>query len=246
MWRPDEEAGQLLNPPRSSAQSVFKEFPEEIIKWGYQHHDIEAEGSEHAKLEEFWGITDALKGLGVNDKTKGNGGNNELVYYTHYDPHARDEKGPLRIWEQEYEVDTEDGKTQVYPYTGAYHLLALNVKDGVIMTMNLKSPKSAIDFYDMDIPSHKLPALSASSDIAFGMWSIVTEQNQADIKNINYFFSLMVTNDETLKVVARAMNGAKLEPYPGRKFWLADEDGKAIMGKLNCVFPNSRRSGDKG
>ena len=101
------------------------------------------------------------------------------------------------------------------------------------MTMNRKSPKNAATDYDLDIPAEKLPALSASSDVAWGMWSLVAQQNKADIRNIRYFLCLSVTNPSTLKVVARALNGEKLGPWPGKKFWLADEDGKALMGKLS-------------
>jgi hypothetical protein len=232
MVRPDHEAGQLLTPPRDSAQSPFKDFPDEVIDWGYQYYDVEEQGSEHAKLDDYWGIADALRGLGVSDKTKGKGGNNELVFYTHWDPNASDQNGRIPLREQEYEVEGKDGSKVMYPYTGAYFLLSLNAKDGVIMTMNRKSPKNAAADYGLNIPSDKFPGLSASSDVAWGMWTLVTQQNSASVKNIKYFLCLSITNPSTLKVVARAMNGAILGPWPGKRFWLADEDGKALMGKF--------------
>jgi hypothetical protein len=65
------------------------------------------------------------------------------------------------------------------------------------------------------------------------MWTQVTQQNNADIKNIRYFLALSVTNPSTMRVASRALNGANLEPYPGKQFWLADEAGKALMGSCH-------------
>jgi hypothetical protein len=111
----DKQAGQLLNPPRDSAQSPFRDFPREIAEWGYQYWDVEAQGSEHAQLKDYWGVEDALKGLGVSTTTKGKAGHNELVYYTHFDPTAEDENGRIPLSQQTYEVDRPDGSAVTYP-----------------------------------------------------------------------------------------------------------------------------------
>lgn len=144
------DAGQLFDPPSESFESPFKNFPgmnyftfsspslvltrinhtdllsvyvDEIVNWGYQYHDIEAQNSEHAKLKEYWGIEDALKRLGVSEKTKGKGGNNEFVYYTHFDPDARDEQGPIPLDEQTYELERPDGGVEVLPVRKSYSTL---------------------------------------------------------------------------------------------------------------------------
>lgn len=114
--------------------------------------------------------------------------------------------------------------------TGAHYLLAVNPRDGVIMTMIRKSPMEAPKTWDMIIPPDKLPELRVSSDIAFAMWQMVVEHFKADITNIKYLLNLMVSNPDTLAVVARALNGEQPKGWPGKRFWVADEAGKALLG----------------
>lgn len=96
MYGTDAEAGQLMSPPRFSAQSVWKNFPDDLLKLGYQSND--ADGSNWAELDREWGVGDALRGLGVNDKATSKGGNNQLLYFTHYDPDFPEDKNGQRLW----------------------------------------------------------------------------------------------------------------------------------------------------
>lgn len=105
--------------------------------------------------------------------------------------------------------------------------------------MNRKTPYHATKDRGLAIPPEKMPALSRSSDIAWGMWKLVAAQNNHSLKKLQYFLALHVTNPTTLKIISRALKDgrdgrgedvAKLEAFPGKRFWLAGNEGKALMG----------------
>jgi hypothetical protein len=94
------------------------------------------------------------------------------------------------------------------------------------------------DFDLVDVTSDQLPALRASSDIAWGFWNRGSAQ---DIKNIQKIMSLTVINDDTLAIIKKALKkweppeGQKkpteVPPWPGITFVLdGDNEGLAILG----------------
>jgi hypothetical protein len=76
------------------------------------------------------------------------------------------------------------------------------------MAINVVSPKKAAQQFGLNIPDHQLPYLQRISDICFGMWA--TFAGPTYIRNLKYYFSLHVSNEETKAVMLRAARGQAL------------------------------------
>lgn len=79
----DYEAGQLYNPPKTSAQSSLMSY-DDFTGWGWNANEVDGNNftdidSGQKQPDPGWGIGIALRGLGVSDKIKAQGGKN-LVF----------------------------------------------------------------------------------------------------------------------------------------------------------------------
>jgi hypothetical protein len=48
--------------------------------------------------------------------------------------------------------------------------------------------------------------------------------------NVRYYFSLAITNYDTLQIMARAATDRRLKAWPGETFSIQDERGQALLG----------------
>ena len=119
----------------------------------------------------------------------------------------------------------------------AYHI-------AVIIAMDRDSPASAGKQRTPPVQNDGLPALSASSDIAWLFWKEFGGDS-GGVNKLNYFLSLSITNEETQSVVSRAVRnavpGAESFPaYGGFEFETDTAKGQAILGK--CSLSMMRKS----
>jgi hypothetical protein len=61
------------------------------------------------------------------------------------------------------------------------------------------------------------------------MWTLVSGGSPSN--KVRYYFSLSITNQPTLQVITRAATNGGLKPFPGEKFSVETEPGKALLGE---------------
>lgn len=90
----------------------------------------------------------------------------------------------------------------------------------------------------------EVPALQSLSDLLWGGWyrgSQPDTSNNKNVKNLKYLISLSVTNAESLSIIQRVLqskNKATPSLWPGDKFDMTTDEGKALLGS-----PNGKRFG---
>lgn len=106
----------------------------------------------------------------------------------------------------------------------------------MILAFWRSNPKTSVTRNELHVRDDELPDLAKSSDIAWGLWSMAAQGSANKLKGIKYFFSLAITNDDTLGIIARVANNGELKEYPGERFDITDQKGKALLGKHLHVF----------
>ncbi|KAI4621131.1 uncharacterized protein J4E87_006759 [Alternaria ethzedia] len=187
----------------------------ELALWGY------LDNSENRDIKDECDFTmkpmfeTALKALGISARSAPDGGPNKCFSYVHRDSAVVQKlpNGQLPARNQQQYV--VNGRT--YRITGAFHTIGINAQDGVIHMINRRSAQSAAKqlWNVAQAPKDQLPALASSSDIAWGLWERMSAGNLA---NINYIFSHRITNEETRAIIARALEGREVRPWPGEMF----------------------------
>ncbi|ORY17260.1 hypothetical protein BCR34DRAFT_51085 [Clohesyomyces aquaticus] len=213
MMRADSKAaGQMFDPPRETAESEFKDFPQELEKWGY---DSTLTDADNCDFEYTWGIHAALPPLGISPRTYDEGGD---IYCW-----AVQHKGPS------YEVN---GKT--YQKTGALYNFAADANTGLLIVMQAHSPEHEAP--KQKPPVTDLPDLRRASDIIWGQW---VQHAGKNANKLRFFVTVTVTNEEALSIVERAIRsldpGRGPEKYPGVSFSMDADEGKGILGSPNGV-----------
>ncbi|KAL1600767.1 hypothetical protein SLS60_007155 [Paraconiothyrium brasiliense] len=215
----DQEAGKLYSPAKSSVQSSLMSF-DDFTSWGWNANEINAgnlsdfDGGQQ-KPDPGWGIGHALRELGVSDKIKAQGGKNVIIDALHG-------KEPFT---QGY---TKNGKS--YPATGAEFKIGINTDDGVLMAMDRISPASAAKKRSPPVSDDQLPDVHAFSDIGYLNYKNILGK---DPKNMKYMMSVMITNDKTASIIAKALGGGELGPWPGKSFNWRSKEFKALLGSPN-------------
>lgn len=97
--------------------------------------------------------------------------------------------------------------------------------------MDRNSPQSAGKDRTPVVEGDGLPALRACSDVAWLTW----KSFNMDVKNLRYFMSLSINNEETQSIMARAMRNVvpQVQSYPawgGYQFYADSLEGQAILG----------------
>ncbi|KZM28694.1 Mitochondrial import inner membrane translocase subunit tim8 [Ascochyta rabiei] len=213
----------------------------ELEKWGYLDDDEKHEEvDDQCDFDKTHEMADAFKDLNVDPRSAGSGGPNHCFYVEHMNGPAvtRDEDGELPFEEdQHYLVDGKD-----YQVTQAYAKIGVNPTNGLVYFIHRESPESAAEEHWKRKPAaNELPALRASSDIAWGMWNRVAS---ADLRNLNYFMAVQVINPETQYIMQRALeqhNVAVVPAWPGKDFEFAVPNGRehemeaalALLGSSN-------------
>jgi hypothetical protein len=122
--------------------------------------------------------------------------------------------------------------------TGAHFHIGINGQDGYIYFLDRASPASeARVLWDIvhgdPVPADQLPALRASSDIAWGFWNRFGGHN---LGNINGFFSVSVVNHETKIIIEEALKRKGLvdwvPQWPGVQFNSGSEEYNVLLGRL--------------
>lgn len=88
----DVTAGSMFNPPMSSAQSTFINFPAEFNKWGYVINSEARCDMDHSQ----YGMEDAMAGLGVSADPR---------HWEYYTAHHGNPYGRQVMNDQRYVVD---------------------------------------------------------------------------------------------------------------------------------------------
>ncbi|KAJ4350677.1 hypothetical protein N0V95_004525 [Ascochyta clinopodiicola] len=221
----DKEAGSIFKPPRDSAVGRFDNIAaSDLEKWGWELKANRLEGN-----FENWGVDDTLRDIGSDDKCHEEGGSLVCIMFTHGEG-GQDANGNwIGIDQQTYEAD---GRT--YRKTGAHYGLGLD-PEGVIIAMDRNSPQSAGMERTPIIEGDDLPALRPFSDLAWFSWKSLA----TDVKNLKYFMSLSIGNEETQSILSRAIRegvpGAQGFPvWKGYEFSTDTPWGQAILGTPNA------------
>lgn len=149
-------------------------------------------------LHHTWGVAPALDALGLNSKCDvDQEGQDSSLTVENTDPGSE-----YYTNEQIYEMNGKD-----YLATGASFMFTINVQDSVIMALNVKGPRYAGQERDPVVEGSDLPDLRQFSDVAWIKWvTAIQEEEGSHIQNLHYFISVRVSNEETLSVLAQAMN----------------------------------------
>jgi len=225
MSHDDSEVGPQYDPGRTTAASPFQAIGD-LHRWNWMFHDLDHVDDYYFDFYRTWGIGDALASLGINpDASRYQGGQNHIVNYQHFTPIYI-----TALQDQRYDVN---GKQ--YRSTGAEFTFSLNIKDGVIMGMDRTSPREAGKTkVSPPITGDGLPKLNQFSDVAWLDWQFMIEGYKGDVKNINYFISVLIVNPETRAVAMRALRTRgkiELEDFPGQTFERGTDEMNALMGK---------------
>ncbi|KAF2713785.1 hypothetical protein K504DRAFT_488107 [Pleomassaria siparia CBS 279.74] len=213
MDKEDAAAGQLLNPPQSSAASVWRDFPGDLSNWGWT-----PSAALHNRLCDMdkpqYGLKPTIEGLGIPITSAW------LKCYTtqHGLQSGRD---PVNL--QTY--TTRDGRT--LRSTGGNFAFIIDPSQGLLIITKQYSPENEAS--QRSPPVTELPELRRSSDVTFGQWAMVAQQN---IQHIKFIGIWAITNIQSATTIARALEnvGKTLEAWPGTDFAMATAEFKAILG----------------
>jgi hypothetical protein len=84
------------------------------------------------------------------------------------------------------------------------------------------------------VPSDELPALRASSDLAWGFWNRVRRDKLAEIHG---FVSMLITNGETRRIIDRILREQELDRvplWPGIDVKINTPQYMALLGTFAC------------
>ncbi|KAF1851022.1 uncharacterized protein K460DRAFT_271378 [Cucurbitaria berberidis CBS 394.84] len=227
MRNSDKLAGEWLNDVRDppSAASVWQgDLKPELKKWGW--NDVMSNKMLCSfDNDGFWELESTFRGLGLNPHPVSEGGHNECYRIEHWQPNLKDDNDRMvPPADQTYKVGEKR-----YRATVGHYGFAMNRIDGAIFGQVLASPAhEAADHWKRKPERSELPELRSLSDVLWGFWN----RENPNIKNIRYYGVNMVMNEDTNKLIARALRNKKkkLSPWPGIAFSTDTDEGKAILG----------------
>ena len=76
-------AGSLYAPSRPTSQSPIQNIIQSLQTWGWAAYNALEVNSFYRGFDDFFGIGDALRGLGYSDKTTDRGGKWQVKYLSH-------------------------------------------------------------------------------------------------------------------------------------------------------------------
>ena len=204
-------------------------------QWGYNDNPLEfqKEVNKECDMDSVDGhqLKQALTDLGLDTRSKNQGGANECFSVEHYDGPAvkRDDSGRIPSQsKQRYDVCGRE-----YRVTGAEHTIGVNAAGGAVFAIGIMSAaRSARRVWGVDPKADELPYIRTVSDIAWAFWNRAATAN---IQNIRYFFVTMIINPETNRHIRRALKTLdppreEVEGWPGVDFDMESEAGRALLG----------------
>ncbi|KAF1830124.1 hypothetical protein BDW02DRAFT_508327 [Decorospora gaudefroyi] len=196
-------------------------FVTDLNTWGYsfQTDDGTAQWrqgkSDECEFATNHNLRNMFNDLGIETRSTWQGGPNRCYFIYHKDSPA---------------VQRPNG------VTGAEFTIGVNPISGLIVMIFLQNPEtSAQQLWDVPhIQKHWLPALRASSDMAYGLWTATSGHYFSSLK---YILSTPITNDDTVAIFERIMQSIdfeleEMERWPGHVFYPDDEEYKALLGKF--------------
>ena len=113
------------------------------------------------------------------------------------------------------------------------------VRGGSVNSFTYLATHGALSCDATKTPAEPQPdVLSRLSDIMFLAWQHACEEAATDVGSLAYVFRSHVTNDDTLAIASKALQGVDLQaarPWPGIDFDMGTEAGKALLGSPNGV-----------
>jgi hypothetical protein len=155
---------------------------------------------------------------------------------------------PIRLDEQTYQAYGRE-----YRVTGASAKFGVQDKAGAIMISVAISPgESFKKLYGRPAQDAELPVLRSLSDVLWTGWihgSKPDSGNNPDVRNLNYMFMMWVINQDTLKILKRALHArgkSSFSVWPGDDFACSTPEGQALLGSPNGkpvgYFVNQRKA----
>ncbi|KAF2133738.1 hypothetical protein P153DRAFT_372328 [Dothidotthia symphoricarpi CBS 119687] len=226
----DADVGPTYAPERSTAGSPWRNFNDLLLWFWRPFPNSRVDERFHDFYGRYWGVGDALEGLGVSPYSELYEGGKNILYF--FDHQSYDPEDPPDVNDQRYQLE-EGGK--IYRATGASYCFSVNPWEGVIIGFNRKSPRYAAKERGPPVPEDELPAVSQFSDIAWLHWDGVTRARHTEVTSLRYFLSVGIDNTETKSVIRRAMDskGWQLSEWPGHTFERRWEETRAIIGTPN-------------
>ncbi|XPT03569.1 Mitochondrial import inner membrane translocase subunit tim8 [Ascochyta lentis] len=207
----------------------------ELKLWGYK----ELPADSHCY---FGDIEPAFKGLKIGMRSKNEGGANYCFQVRHVDNEARNAQGErIDDRDQTYKVGDKE-----YRVTGAYSIIGVNARSGVIYFVDVRSAFHAAEYlWKPEVPTaDTLPALKQISDIAWGFWNRVHPKGR-NLGKINLFFVHNIVNAETNRLIKQSLDlyvvsdgqqrVTELPKWPGLTFDIETEAGQAMLGSPNGI-----------
>ncbi|KAF9693177.1 hypothetical protein EKO04_008813 [Ascochyta lentis] len=236
MIKSEAEAAAYVTPVRSPWDG---DLVQQFRKWGYR--ELENHRSELCDFgPDQHNLKRAFTELGIETASSVDGGPNHCFYVEHkYGPTVQ--RPPDGQWPEPNQQYYMVGEKR-YRETQAYSTIGINPSAGAIYFLNRLSPtKAALENWgNPEVRKEWLPALSSSSDHAWGFWSRVNTGNLAGVKKL---FSCMITNDVTLALITEVLRTYPLSPgeerpngvlkWPGTTFQMRYDAAQVLLGSPN-------------
>ncbi|KAJ8106913.1 hypothetical protein OPT61_g9226 [Boeremia exigua] len=227
----DEEAATTLDWPYT--QSPWDgDLRDELEKWGYKDDfEDDEEIDKQCDFDKTHEMADAFKDLGVDPRSKGQGGSNQCFYVEHMNGptvfRGIDGETPFPE-DQNYRADDK-----ILKVTQAYLKIGINAADGLVYFIHRQSPEdAALENWGYEPDKDELPKLRSSSDISWGMWNRVAAGSQ----NLRYFMSLSVVNPISSYIMQRTLEDnidiVNFPGWPGKDFEFFTKDSPTGLGKV--------------
>ncbi|KAF2032388.1 hypothetical protein EK21DRAFT_61098, partial [Setomelanomma holmii] len=187
-------------------------------------------------------IGTALSALGLSSKPKSAGGDNMCYSIEHFDENAKDKDSDFQddinqvYWVDGHDYSAHHPFTHPKPHadsrqaTGAYCRFAINHHGGAIFPQNLESPKvAARKNWDFEPDDDTMPRLRLASDIMFAYWL----HNNPNPKDLRYYFVNTVTNEATLRLMAKVVRKKGLQdlpPWSGVQLGMWEAEAEYMLG----------------
>ncbi|KAF9737450.1 hypothetical protein PMIN03_000860 [Paraphaeosphaeria minitans] len=233
-WKSDATAGRAYNPPRLSANSVFRADNMNNMMystWGWSDGDRKYND---AVFNEYYGPgwIDCVRARGIGITPW------QDIYaynFKHGVANARDEHGqPIPLNEQSYQAYGNN-----YRVTGARSTFGVQDKAGSIMVSIAVSPAESFKaLYGREAHPDELPQLRSLSDLLWAGWQRGSNPHNGNpnVKNLNSMFMMWIINRDTLSIMKRALHARGKDKYsvwPGDDFSTAEPEGQALLGSPN-------------
>lgn len=219
----NSDARKDLNPPRSSAPSLFNEVVD-LTRYGYEKFTCET-----AVLHS---LSKSLKALGIDDKMKEEGGHNVHVCHKHGTTRViEDFVFPVRSCLETLSVTPALIKRQK---TNALFSQICNPTDGVLIADSNFSPRHAGRLEGL--PVTDLQPLQHWSDVAFLQYMSSCPEPTSQPLTLKYVFRATIQNVPTYSILNKILtkhNRGAYETWPGMTFGIDSEEAREILGTPN-------------